>query len=148
MITRGTYQSLLALLVTTACLPAVVGCGDSRPVAQIRGKVVGKNGALPGAAIRVVRFEPTANSKTALRKGASGSINDDGSFELFTRKPGDGVNHGEYAVTFAFFRSATDQRPLIAAKYTKPATTPYKLVVDKDLDDLVFEVEPPDGVTP
>lgn len=120
----------------------LAGCGDSRPVAQIRGKVVGKNGTLPSAAIRVVRFEPTADTTAVVRKGASGSINDDGTFELFTRKPGDGVHHGKYAVTFGFFRSATDQRPLVAAKYTKPATTPYQMVVDKDVDDLQFEIEP------
>lgn len=142
MVTKRFLRSLPRLLVLAASFTAIVGCGDSRPVAQIRGKVVAKNGALPSAPMRVVRFEPTPDSNAAIRKGASGSINDDGSFELFTRRPGDGVHHGKYAVTFAFFRSATDQRPLIAPKYSKATTTPYQLVVDKDMDDLSFEIEP------
>ena len=130
------------LFIAAACLSGIVGCGESHSVAQVRGKVVGKNGALPSASIRVVRFEPAADSNAAVRKGASGSINDDGSFELFTRRPGDGVHMGKYAVTFAFYRSATDQKSLVSAKYTKPATTPYQVVVDKDIDDLEFEIEP------
>ena len=89
----------------------------------------------------VVRFDPADDSDAKVRKGASGVINDDGSFELFTRRPGDGVHLGKYVVTFAFFRSATDQRPLIPSKYTRAATSPYQLVVDKDVDDLQFEID-------
>ena len=107
-----------------------------------------KNGSLPNTGIRLVRFEPTADTKAAVRKGASGTINDDGSFELYTRRPGDGVHLGKYAVTFAFYKGAMDQRPLIPAKYTRAATTPYQLVVEGDIDDLEFEIDPAAPATP
>jgi len=130
-------------LLTAAALAVSVttGCGKSRPVAQVSGKVVFKNGAMPKAAIRMVRFEPSADTTSAIRKGASGSINDDGSFELYTRKPGDGVILGKYAVTFAFYPSAMDHRSLAPARYATAATTPFHVVVDQDVDDLQFEID-------
>ncbi len=97
---------------------------------------------MPNAGVRYIRFECTADTGAAVRKGASGIINDDGSFELFTRRPGDGVNYGTYAVTFAIFPGVMDQRSLVPAEYTSSATTPYKkIVVDKNLDNLEFEID-------
>ena len=141
MATQYFCRPLPRLLMLAACFGGIAGCEKGNPTAQVRGKVVAKSGALPSAAIRVVRFDPAADSDAKVRKGASGVINDDGSFELFTRRPGDGVHLGKYVVTFAFFRSATDQRPLIPSKYTRAATSPYQLVVDKDVDDLQFEID-------
>src|SRR5687768_14509203 len=96
---------VLAILV---CGPAFAGCGESNSAAQVRGKVIPKGGPLPAAGIRMVRFEPTADTTAAVRKGASGAINNDGTFEIYTRKPGDGVLLGKYAVTFAFYPGAMD----------------------------------------
>lgn len=118
------------------------GCGKSNPVAQVSGKVVFKNGTMPPAGVRVVRLEPTADSNMAVRKGASGRIGDDGSFEIFTRKPGDGVHYGTYAVTFAFWKSVTDQTSLIAPRFMDAKNTPYHLTVDKDMVGLEYELEP------
>lgn len=129
------------LLIGAACLCGSVGCGEKNPVAQVRGKVVFKDGTIPNAGIRYVRFECAADTNATIRKGASGTINDDGSFELYTRRPGDGVHHGKYAVTFAIFPGAMDQRSLIPAKYTRAKTTPYHIVVEDDIDDLEFEIE-------
>jgi hypothetical protein len=130
-----------SLLVGAICFCAISGCGESRPMAQVRGKVVFPNGKIPEAGIRMVRFEYAADSNATIRKGASGMINDDGSFELYTRRPGDGVHHGKYDVTFAFCRSVTDQRPLIPTKYAKPATTPFHIDVDEDKLGLEFRIE-------
>lgn len=120
----------------------IVGCGKSLPVAQVGGKINLKDSSLKKAGIRMVRLEPTADTNATVRKGASGTIKEDGSFELYTRRPGDGVYLGKYAVTFAFYRGAMDQKSLIPAKYTNAATTPYQVVVDRDCDDLNFEIEP------
>jgi hypothetical protein len=130
------------LLIITVYFVGLAGCGKSQPVAQLRGKINFKDASLLNAGIRMVRFEPTADTNAVVRKGASGTINDDGSFELYTRRPGDGVHHGKYAVTFAFFRGAMDQRPLIPKKYTSAASTPYQIVVDRNRDDLSFDIEP------
>jgi len=130
------------LLITAACLGASIGCGNGNPVAQIAGRVNLKDSSLRNAAIRMVRLEPTSNSIATIRKGACGTINDDGSFELYTRRPGDGVYLGTYAVTFAIYRGAMDQQPLIPAKYISAKTTPYQIVIDGNRDDLFFELEP------
>jgi hypothetical protein len=127
----------LALVVFCA---AAAGC-NNRPTAQVRGKVLYKDGSVPQGGVRVIRFEPTPDTTAAIRKTASGQIMDDGSFDLFTRKPGDGVILGKYAVTFTVWRGPRDRVSLIDDKYTASATTPYTVTVDDDMDDLKFEIE-------
>jgi hypothetical protein len=136
------FQLMIArgFIITAACVLGFSGCGKSRPMAQVRGQVVFTDGNAPQAGVRVIRFECAKDTDAALRKGAAGVINDDGTFELFTRRPGDGVHLGKYDVTFAIFRGATDQRPMIPAMYTKSATTPFHVVVEDDKDDYKFEI--------
>jgi hypothetical protein len=136
------YHMLLPpLIVWASTLVGVAGCGNGHPVAQVRGKVVFKNGEMPRTSVRYIRFECAADTDAAVRKGASGAIEDDGSFELFTRRPGDGVHYGKYAVTFAIQPGPMDRRSLVPAKYTSAATTPYQIIVDKDLNSLEFEID-------
>jgi hypothetical protein len=108
---------------------------------QVRGNVHYKDGAPVTGGVRVIRFEPTANSPAQVRRTASGMIEDDGSFELFTRKPGDGVYLGEYAVTFTVWKAPRDSVSLIDEKYTISATTPYHITVEDEVDNLDFELE-------
>lgn len=141
MIVRNYHNTVPLFLIAAAYLGGMVGCGKSQPVAQVGGKINLKDSSLQNAGIRMVRLEPTADTNATVRKGASGAINEDGSFKLYTRRPGDGVYLGKYAVTFAFYRGAMDQKSLIPAKYTSAATTPYQVVVDHDRDDLKFDIE-------
>lgn len=137
------YSTIASALLVACSLSSLAGCGESRPMAQVRGKVTFADGKMPAAGVRMIRFECAADSNAALRKGASGMINDDGTFEVFTRKPGDGVHLGKYDVTFAICRSVTDQRPLIPQKYTKASSTPFRgIVVDDDKSDLEFTIGP------
>jgi hypothetical protein len=135
------YYSAPLTLAGVVCVCALAGCGRGPATAHVSGRVNFKNGQLPAAGVRMIRFEPAADSPAPIRKGASGTINDDGTFELYTRRPGDGVYLGKYAVTFAFYRGAMDQRPLIAPKYAAAATTPYQVAIDDDVDDLNFDLE-------
>jgi hypothetical protein len=140
---RSDCGSTMLLTVAALCLTAVAGCGRGPAVAQVRGKVLYKDGSIPKGGVRVVRFEPMADSPAQIRKTASAEISaEDGSFELFTRRPGDGVYIGSYAVTFGVYKTARGQESLIVDKYTTSATTPYKIRVDRDVDDLEFEIEP------
>jgi hypothetical protein len=141
MILRNDHYSARLFLITAVYLGVIVGCGRSQPVARVSGKINFKDASLQNAGIRMVRLEPTADTSATIRKGASAPINEDGSFELYTRRPGDGVYLGKYAVTFAFYRGAMDQRSLIPAKYTSAASTPYHVVVDQDVDNLEFEID-------
>ena len=141
MFDRRSYMATLPLIICALGLSGIAGCGNSRPVAQVQGKVVFKNGPMPNAGVRYIRFECEADTNAAVRKGASGAINDDGTFELYTRRPGDGVHLGKYAVTFAIYPGVMDQRSLVPAKYTSAASTPYHVVVDQDVDNLEFEID-------
>ena len=138
---------IMLTLSAAIFLGGFIGCGKSNPVAQVSGKVVFKNGVMPPAGVRVVRLEPTADSNAVLRKGAGGTIGDDGTFQIFTRRPGDGVHHGKYAVTFAFWKSVTDHTPLVAQRYTDAKKTPYHLTVDQDMAGLEYELEPASGAS-
>src|SRR4051812_9131085 len=82
--------SLVVLLI----LPGMVtlsGCTKGPKMARVRGKCVYKGGSVPQGGVAVVRFSPAGDSTTEVRKGATSAIDPDGSFELWTRKPGDGV---------------------------------------------------------
>lgn len=114
-------------------------------MSQVKGSVFYKDGSVPQGAIALVRFQPSQDSTAQVRKGATGTINADGTFEMFTRKQGDGVHHGEYVVTFLVQKSLSDQKSLVHEKYSMPHTTPIKVLVDGNIRDLKFEVEPSPG---
>jgi hypothetical protein len=127
-------------LLIGAALSGLYGCGRSNPMGQVRGQVTFADGKMPEAGVRVVRLECAADTDAAVRKGATGIVKDDGTFEVYTRRPGDGVHYGKYDVTILFCRSTTDQRPLIPAEYTMSATSPFHVVVDGD-EEFKFDVK-------
>lgn len=114
-------------------------------MSQVRGKVLYNDGSVPQGGLCIVRFEPAEGSVAEVRKGATCDIGADGSFELFTRMPGDGVYNGEYAVTFAVRKGPTDPTSYIPQKYTMASSTPYKVKVEGDKDDYEFKLEPLPG---
>jgi hypothetical protein len=138
----------MAMLVVAmaAVVVASSGCHRGPAMYQVRGTVLYKDGSVPKGGVAVVRLQPSANSTAEIRKGASGAIGPDGSFELSTRVPGDGVYEGEYDVTFVVQKGVMDATPLIPAKYMSPDTSGYSVKVDQDIDNLKFELEPLPGV--
>jgi hypothetical protein len=133
------FVELIAMIFIVGSLG---GCDDRPATAQVRGRVMYRDGSVPQSEVCVVRFEPTADSKAPIKKVASGEIERDGSFEMHTRKFGDGVFLGNYAVTFSVWKDRETPESLIAEKYTKARTTPYTIQVEKDVDNIVFEIEP------
>lgn len=121
------------LLVTT-------GCG-SRPTAQVTGTVKYKDGSPIVAPAKVVRLVPTPDSTAEIRKAASGYIQDDGTFEMYTKKPGDGVIKGQYAVVFSVLKNPMGGESLIKQEYTVAELSPYTIDVDGDKHGLVYEIE-------
>jgi hypothetical protein len=134
-----------ALLTVSVVLLVLCGCNRGPATAQVRGKVLYKDGSVPKGGVRVVRFEPAQDTTAEIRKAASGQIESDGSFQLATRVPGDGVFLGKYVVTFAVWKGPRDPTSLIEEKYTNSSTSPYHVTVDDDIDDLMFEIEPIGG---
>jgi hypothetical protein len=140
--TRATFLAALCF----ACA-MIAGCNRGPAMHQVRGKVLYKDGSVPRG-MGAVHFEPTSASTATIRKVASGEIGPDGSFELMTRKPGDGVFQGEYAVTIAIMKSATDPTLLSAETYRNAKTTPFPAItVDHNISDLKFEIEPLNGAS-
>jgi hypothetical protein len=107
----------------------------------VSGKVHYKDGTPITGAARVIRFEPTGSSTATIKKTASGDIAEDGSFEMFTRKPGDGVIPGKYAVTFSVMDKPMGGKLLIPAKYNSAAETPFEVTVDGNKTDLLYELD-------
>jgi hypothetical protein len=130
----------LLLLVST------VGCNRGPRMYQVKGQVSFKNGSVPKAPVCVVYFQPSKDSAAVIKKGASGAINPDGSFELTTRVAGDGVYEGKYDVGFNVLTAAVGGKPLLADKYMNPATSGHTVTVDGNQSDLKFEIETLPGV--
>ncbi len=123
----------------------LTGCG-SKQMYHVSGKVAYKDGSVPKGAVAVVLFAPAEDSTAEIRKGASGSIEPDGSFEMVTRMPGDGVNRGNYGVTFRVIADTDHPNSsLVAAKYTTPTSPQFKVTVDRDISDLDYVIEKADG---
>ena len=134
--------SPLRVALLCCCAIAFVGCNRGPAVAQVSGRVKFKDGSIPTGGVRMVRFEPAADTPSGVRMAASGGIQSDGSFTMARHKPGDGVYCGKYHVTFTVWKAPREPISLIADEYTNSETTPYHITVDQDTDDLVFEIEP------
>src|SRR5437773_3844217 len=73
-----------------------------------------------------------------------GEIKEDGSFQLFTERPGDGVPPGDYEVCI-LRRYLDPERPApqaIDGKYEKPETSGLKAKVEKKKNVFDFQVVP------
>jgi hypothetical protein len=132
-------------LVLVIGLVGAAGCNRGPGMAVVKGKVTYTDGSIPGGNFKMVRFQPADTSTAEIRKGATGDIQADGTFELTTRMPGDGVFLGEYVVTFAIQDGITSSRPYVAPKFTNPKTSPYKVLIEDDTTDLEFKVDPMPG---
>jgi hypothetical protein len=135
-------RAFLPLVI--AGLVALGGCGGRAGTAEVKGRVIFKDGSVPRGAVCVVRFQPATDSTAEIRKAATGEIEADGHFEAFTRKPGDGVFVGKYDVTFSVLEDGTrSDSSLIDEKFTRASTTPYHVTIEDDVSDLEFQLEPP-----
>ena len=137
----------MLLGVALAVFAPLAGCNRGPAMSQVSGKVLYKDGTVPQGGVAVVNFQPVEGSTAEVRKGASGAIESDGSFSMWTRAPGDGVYHGKYEVSFVVLKSPTDPTSLVVPKYSNARSSGYQVEVDDDIDDLQFEIEPMPGVT-
>jgi hypothetical protein len=132
-------RCLLAALFATG-MAALAGCGAKESY-QVGGRVQYIDGSPITGAVRVIRFQPTDDTTATVRKAASADIAADGTYTLFTRRPGDGVFRGKYAVTFSVLTQPLGGKSLIHDYYTDPRSTPFKVEVDEDKTDLNFDLE-------
>ena len=118
----------------------LIGCG-AKETYQVSGRVQYSDGSPITGGVRVIRLQPTEDTTAKVRKAASADIAQDGSFELFTRRPGDGVFAGKYTVTFSILTQPLGGKSLIPAYYSDARSTPFKVDIDGDKSDLTFELD-------
>jgi hypothetical protein len=126
------------LLVVAAAFMA--GCGGSEAI-QVTGAVVNADGSPVQCESGKVLFQPTATGENA-GEHATGDVKPDGTFELMTKVPGDGVKPGHYKVVLQLFKSYRDGTLAVPKKYGDPTTTPLEATVDADHTHFEFKVEP------
>jgi hypothetical protein len=115
---------------------SVTGCGKGPEYVPVTGTVKYSDGTVPKGDAPAITFQPVESGPK--RKGASGTIADDGTFSLQTVLPGDGAQPGDYKVTVHVMQGYPRGKQMVAQKYMNPATTPLNATV-KASDDNHFD---------
>ena len=129
-------QSILRLAIFAVAL-FVAGCRSGElPTAPISGKVLVDNQPLSTGS---VYFSPVSGGK-----GATGKIQEDGTFVLTTYRDGDGAILGEHQVGISAVLPIGSQdgppgnaRPLIPMRYASPGSSKLTCKVTEEGDDNV-----------
>ncbi|MFO0825583.1 MAG: hypothetical protein U0792_21085 [Gemmataceae bacterium] len=115
-------------LVLGLVLVSLVGC--AKPMHPVKGFVHFKDGAPLKAGRVVIDFE---DGKT----GAWGAIREDGTFEMGTLTPNDGVPPGTYKV---YLTSTIEPPPASLGPGYVPKELIHKKFADKETSGIVFQV--------
>jgi hypothetical protein len=134
----------LLLAVTGFAVLAATGCGGTPAAVRVSGSVRTTDGAPLAEGQLVLIPDPFDEDQPQ----AGATLAEDGSFtcRLFTGT--DGVLPGRYKVILRFPTGKGSVNPLTRtySRYTKLETTPLSLdVPDSGRNDIVFELELPDG---
>lgn len=121
-------------ILSVLLLVVMVGCGDGRPTrVAVAGKVTIDGKPVASGA---VRFFPETG------RPATGNINADGTFSLFTFDANDGCVPGNYrvAVMWIDYLSETQQRWNLPKKYGNPNTSGISKAVAEATDSMLIEL--------
>ena len=119
---RWFYGTLICALLS--------GCGDSKPYLPVTGTVKFADGKVPQGEISSITFQPKTSGLDT--KGAQGTIEPDGSFQLHSERPGDGAKPGKYTVTLHVIVGYPNSKSVIPLKYTNPRDSPLTAEVKID----------------
>lgn len=131
--------------VSLFVLASLVLCGcnsDRMDLHPASGTVAFEDGSIPQGEMATITFTPL-NAMEG--KGASSKIESDGTFQLWTIKPGDGgALAGEYRVTLSITKGYPDIVHQVDEKFTDLSETPLTAeVVKGEKNEFDFVVEPP-----
>ena len=133
--------------------PAAVEARGPKLV-KVSGTVKFKDGTplqVPEGGRAAITFAPADTREITegqIRKGASARIRPDGTFEMMTIRPGDGVIPGRYMV-FLMTQKNVAANPndpanqFVPKKYTSAVTSGLEVTIDKPTSDLRFELDKP-----
>jgi hypothetical protein len=126
--------------VTPLTLVAIlaVGCQGGSEALQVTGTVKHKD----GAAVDAQQGGKVLFMPIEVGKGATGSVEPDGTFTMMTERPGDGVTPGNYKVVLQIWKDYRAGTLAVPEKYGDAATTPLEATVDSDHTHFDFVIEP------
>ena len=116
-----------------------IGCSDRMDLHRVTGTVKYGDGSVPQGEMATITFVPT-NAMDG--KGASSTIESDGTFQLWTLEPGDGgALAGDYRVTLSVTNGYPNLQHQVAREFTDLRDTPLKATVvggeDNEFDFVV-----------
>lgn len=131
---RKSLPKLFALAVLVAGPCWGCGSGNGTPVALIpvKGKVTYKGQPLTKG---LVVFEPDGYGRMA-----SGQLQSDGTFELSTLKPGDGVVAGEHRISITQLDKALAKDRALK-KYASPSSSKLTAEVSPEKTEFTFDLK-------
>lgn len=132
---------MLCVVMLSGLVAVTTGCGSGGGNVQVTGTVKNADGTPVAGEVATLAFQPTGTGSDA-GKPASGTIEPDGSFQLMTTRPGDGVAPGSYKVVLQVWKDYRSKTPAVPAEYTEAATTPLTAEVTAEQRHFDFTVEP------
>jgi len=129
-------MALIRIFSIVLVMCGALGCGSVDEALQVGGTVKFADGSPVTGESATVVFMPTTSGQ-----GASGSIEPDGSFELMTKQPGDGVQPGQYKVVLKVFKNYREQILAVPEKYGDETITPLEATVDEEHTHFDFVIE-------
>jgi len=121
---------------------ALAGCGKASPYLHSTGTVKFDDGTVPQGDFSTITFQPKSGGPDT--KGAQGTIEPDGSFQLSSERPDDGVKPGEYAVTVYVMNGYPNGKSVVPLKYTNARETPLSAEVKPSgKNHFEFTIEKP-----
>jgi hypothetical protein len=123
--------------LAVVCLSAI-GCDSGPAMHTVKGKVIikGSNQPLAGGTIM---FQSVARPELQ----ASGAIEEDGSFELFSNQGQAGMPEGEHRILIRPPELETGQRKLIHDKYRSYDTSGLTRTITAGENSFTIELDPP-----
>jgi len=134
--------SLNKVMLGALICVGLVGCGEAKPYVPASGTVKFDDGTVPQGDISSITFQPKSTGPTT--KGAQGSIEPDGSFELHSERQGDGAKPGDYSVTIHAMVGYPNGKSVVPAIYSDPRKTPLEAEVKASGENrFEFVIEKP-----
>jgi hypothetical protein len=138
MARNGVFRQLSWVGAFAAVVASQIGCGGSdRPkTIPIAGRVT-FNGKDPGEFGKLF-FTPTQAAEGYVKRPASGSFDQDGSYRVMSWEPDDGLVPGHYTVSVS---PADVNATKIPARYHQSGTSGLELDVPVDESQIEFNVD-------
>jgi hypothetical protein len=113
--------------------------------ARAGGQINFKDGRKLTGVVGVVRFDPESLYTGGSRGASVGSLRSDGSFQMMTRTPGDGVPIGDYRVVLVVQNADGSPADAVHFDYKHFETTPWRAHVEVDGEnEFEFVLDPAD----